>query len=564
MDGSTIDDATAGLASLPREELVAKARALQTVLRVVHDVTRARSLTEVAERFVEAVAAYTRFPSVVVWRYLPARDGFDILAQRGFDESKFASRRILPWRGSLSGLAVERRQVLTTDDIASDDRVDPEMRAALSSNDYTSGACVPILCGNDVMGSFNLVYPRGTALAQDERGLLETLATSLGFAMARQISAEQDHGREVQALRAQQLESLGVLAGGIAHDFNNLLTGIVGNVDLARVRVGGAHDAEIVDLLSEALAAAERARKLVSQLLTFSRGGAPSLRVTGELGTLIQEVASFAAHGTSIRLEFEIEEPLGGVEVDMSQIGQVFQNLVLNACQASARGGTVTIRARRTSRDGSGWVVVEVVDRGSGIALEHLPHIFEPFYSARAGGTGLGLAVSHSIVHRHGGRLSVKSEVGHGSVFTVELPMSHRAPPPSSGVVAGVAPCAGRALVLDDEDAVRRVAERLLKRLGFEVECARHGDEAISLARRATAEHRPFHVALLDLTIVGGRGGSEVAPDIRRESPGIRLVASSGYTADDTNVGWDATLPKPYTLVDLSATLERALASARR
>jgi len=554
------DDAASDLASLPREELVERARALQTVVRVVRDVAQARTLHEMAERFVDAVAAYTRFPSLVVYRALPGRDGFEELARRGFDESRYPPNRILPWQGSLTGRAATLRQVLTTDDISSDERIDPTSRAALSANAYVSGACVPILCGTEVLGSFNVVYARGTTLRANERSLFETLAISLGAAMAQQIAIHRERELDAQALRAQQLESVGVLAGGIAHDFNNLLAGIVGNVELALSVARDSGNNEIAELLSEALAAAERAKKLVRQLLTFSRAGVPSTRPTGDLGSLVREVSSFAARGTIVRLDVVIEEPLGTVEIDASQIGQVFQNLVLNACQASVRGSTVTIHARRiTKESGQQWVVVEVIDQGSGIDSERLPHIFEPFFTGRPGGTGLGLALTRSIVQRHGGQLFVKSQVGLGSTFTVELPVSAHAPARGPEVAQGVATFTGRALVLDDELIVRRIVEMYLQQLGFEVQSAGHGDEAIELARRAAEENRPFRVALLDLTIVGGRSGLEIAPDLRRISPGTRLVASSGYAAGEATAGWDATLPKPYKLADLSAALERAL-----
>jgi signal transduction histidine kinase len=555
-----IDDAASVLASLPREELVERARALQTVLRVVRDVAAARTLHEIAERFVEAVAAYTRFPALVVYRALPSRDGFEVLARHGFDDSKFPPGTILPWQGSLTGRAATLRQVLTTEDIASDERVDPATRVALAENAYASGACVPILWGTDVLGSFNLVYARGTTLRPNERSLFETLATTLGAAMAQLIAMHRERELEAQALRAQQLESVGVLAGGIAHDFNNLLTGIIGNVELALSLAKESGNTEVAELLSEALAATERAKTLVKQLLTFSRAGVSSTRVTGDLASLVREVSSFAARGTSVRLDVVIEEPLGAVEIDPSQIGQVFQNLVLNACQASERGSTVTIQARRITREsGQQWVVVEVIDRGTGISSDRLPHIFEPFVTGRPGGTGLGLALIRSIVQRHGGNVLVKSEVGVGSTFTVELPVSSRAPARRAEVAEGVAAFSGRALVLDDEQMVRRIVEMYLAQLGFEVQSAGHGDEAIELARHAAAENRPFRVALLDLTIVGGRSGSEIAPDLRRISPSTRLVASSGYASAETSGSWDATLPKPYKLADLSAALERAL-----
>jgi signal transduction histidine kinase len=556
------DNVDDDLTCLPREDLVARARALQTVLRVASAVTTARGVEDLSRRFAEAVAAYTRFPSVVVLRFSPTREVFDLVAQHGFDESKFpADVRALPAKGSLTGLAAERREILTTDDIASDDRLDAETRQRLSANDYTSGACVPLIHAEQVLGSFNLIYPRGTALGADEYGLLGALGTSLAVAMAQQIAFEKERQLEEQAGRAQKLDSLGVLAGGIAHDFNNLLAGIVGNVDLARAEAQEAGHANLVDLLDGALAAAARAAALAKQLLTFARGGAPARKIVDDLGATICDVAAFAARGTSVRCELEIAEPLGVVEVDVGQIGQVIQNLVLNACQASARGATVRVRARREHGDGDARIVIEVIDTGSGIAPEHRPRLFEPFFTVRPGGTGLGLAVSHSIVQRHGGRLYAHSELGRGSTFTVELPASDRPLTPESSTVTHEVRFVGRALVMDDEDAVRRVAAALLTRLGFEVESVAHGAAALDLAAQRSAEGRPFRVALLDLTIVGGLGAADIKEQLRHASPGIRLFLTTGYEHEGAGEEWDGQLPKPYTLRTMIAALETALGS---
>ena len=548
--------------ALSREELVERARALQSVLRIARAVVSTETLDELAERFVEAVAAYTRFPAVVVLRYVPDREGYEIVAQRGFDESKFPPRAILPAKGSLTGLAVERREILTTEDIEHDARVTPNVREALAANQYTSGACVPLIYDGEVLGSFNLIYPRGTAIGVTERRMLGALGTWLGVAMAQRIAAARERDLETQARRAQQLESLGVLAGGIAHDFNNLLTGIVGNIELARVLAEDARDTRGSKLLSDALGAASRATALVTQLLTFSRGGAPTRKATEELGGIIREVAAFACRGTSVLCEIEIVEPLGVAEVDLGQIGQVIQNLVLNACQASSSGATVNVRARREGRGAEGdWIVIEVVDAGRGIPAEHLPRIFEPFFTIRAGGTGLGLAVSHSIVRRHGGRLSVKSEVGRGTHVVVELPGAdvRVAAAPIEAPPAG--PFSGRALVMDDDRTVRDIAVLLLERLGFEVTAAHHGAEALDLATQAAADGRPFRVALLDLTIVGGLGGAEIAGDLRNLNQGIRLIVSTGYAPEGAADIWDAHLNKPYHLEQLSSAVERALSA---
>ena len=457
----------------------------------------------------------------------------------------------------MTGLAAERRELLSSDDVANDERVHPEFRARLSANAYQSLACIPVVHGRQLLGSFNLAYPRGTSLGLTERDMLVALANSLGVAMAQRIAVERERELERQARRAQQLESLGVLASGIAHDFNNLLMGIVGNIEIARFLAEDAGIERIVDTLGEALSASDRAERLIKQLLTFSRGGAPAFAVTHELGPLVREVAPFAARGTSVCCDVEIEEPLGAVEIDAGQIAQVVQNLVLNACQASPSGSVVRVRVRRVEGERP-RVFVEVHDEGRGIAPEHLGRIFEPFFTARPGGTGLGLAVSHSIVHRHGGELLVESEPGQGTTFTITLPISEAAAEPSAVAGPELQQFGGWALVMDDDPQVRIIAVQLLRRLGFEVDSAPDGTEALARARAAVAEGRPYRVALLDLTVVGGLGGADIADELREVVPDIRLIVSSGYD-DRGHQGWDGRLHKPYQLLALSRALTTVL-----
>jgi signal transduction histidine kinase/ActR/RegA family two-component response regulator len=555
------------LASLPREELVERARALQTVLRVAHAVSACRGVTELAERLVDTVTGYTRFPSVCVFRFDRQRQTFDLVAQRGFDVAQLpAPTQHLPAGNSLTGLAAKAGHSLTADDIAGDARVEPTTRTVLAESGYVSATSVPLRHDGETLGAINLLYPKGAALRDDERRLLEAIGQTVSLAMAHQIGVERERELEAQARRAQQLDSLGVLAGGLAHDFNNLLVGIVGCIDLARLDAQRAELPATAETLSEALDAADRARALVRQLLTFSRGGAPSRRPIADFGLVVRDAATFAARGTSVRCEVDIPGSIGVVEADPGQVAQVVQNLVLNACQASPEGGTVRVRVQRAGgpQSGQGRVRIEVADEGAGIAPEHLPRIFEPYYTLRDGGSGLGLSVSHSIVARHGGTLTVESTPGRGSTFTVELPASDRhivssLPPPSSNSAIE-----GRVLLMDDEPAVRRVGRAMLESLGAQVEEAEHGAAALELAVRAYGGGRPFRVAILDLTIAGGAGAFEIADHLRRVSPGIRLVLSTGYARRPAAIGakepgWDATLDKPYRLEDLRGALEQAL-----
>jgi signal transduction histidine kinase/ActR/RegA family two-component response regulator len=568
------DSTDSDLATLSRDDLVERARALQTVLRVTQAVSTSRDVADLSQRFVDAVVAYTRFASVCMFRYQPNQQVFDLVAQRGFDMETYPPPSShLPAATSLTGLAAARREILTTDDIVGDDRVEPATRAALVASGYVSGTSVPIIHREEVLGAFNLIYPLGSALRPDERRLLLALAQTIGLAMAQQIASDRERELETQARRAQQLDSLGVLAGGLAHDFNNLLVGIVGCLDLARVDALGAGLIATAGMLDDALGAADRARALARQLLTFSRGGAPSREPVTDLGRVVRDAASFVARGTSVQCAVEVVEPIGVVEADPGQIAQVVQNLVLNACQASPSGSTVQVRVTRSNGGPPAGEVrevreahvrIEVTDRGVGIAPDHVPRIFEPFYTVREGGTGLGLSVSHSIVARHGGSLTVDSAPGRGTTFTVDLPAGIAPAVPSAAPGQSRLALEGRALLMDDDLGVRRIASLMLDRLGVEVEEAEHGARALELAARALSEGRPFRVAILDLTVIGGLGAADIVDDLRRVSPGIRVVLSTGYALTDAEAkkhAWDATLDKPYTLQHMRAAIERALST---
>jgi CheY-like chemotaxis protein/anti-sigma regulatory factor (Ser/Thr protein kinase) len=281
---------------------------------------------------------------------------------------------------------------------------------------------------------------------------------------------------------------------------------------------------------------------------------------------VLTDAATFAARGTSVRCVVEVAGPLGIVECDAGQVAQVVQNLVLNACQASKRGATVTVRVARIAPSEAGGephLQIEVADEGKGIAPEHLGRIFEPFYTAREGGTGLGLSVSRSIVVRHGGTLSVRSEPGRGTTFTVSLPAGNHVAVPAPPPAAGPRVFDGRVLVMDDEAAVRRVATLMLRTMGFDVGQAEHGAAALEMAAAAQAERRPFRLAILDLTVVGGLGAADIVEDLRRVSPGIRVILSTGYARGDDaerELAWDGTLTKPYAIEAMEEAVALGLA----
>ncbi|NDY41510.1 PAS domain S-box protein [Dissulfurirhabdus thermomarina] len=377
---------------------------------------------------------------------------------------------------------------------------------------------------------------------------------------------------EEELLKVQKLESLGVLAGGIAHDFNNLLTAVLGNISLVLADPGTGETAR--DRLHQAERATLRARDLTQQLLTFSRGGAPVKRVL-RLEPLVREAAGFALRGTAAACDFHFPEDLHPVLADEGQLGQVVQNLVLNAAQAMPEGGRIEIRAANLDladpapplRPGA-HVRLAVLDRGPGIPRDHLPKVFDPYFSTKQLGSGLGLAVCYSIVRNHGGIITAGARPGGGTAVEVTLPAHPGAAEPPEAPPDAPVPGTGRILVMDDDAMVRDVAVQLLTALGYEARGVGDGDGALEAWQAAAEAGTPFDAAILDLTVPGGMGGRETAARLLERHPGARLLVSSGYADDPVMAryrdhGFRAVVKKPYDLRELSATLRRVLEEDR-
>lgn len=373
---------------------------------------------------------------------------------------------------------------------------------------------------------------------------------------------------EREAVRASKLASLGLLAGGIAHDFNNLIAVVLGNLTLARELT--APGEEIGGLLEEAEEALQATRGLTRQLLTFAEGGSLDKQVADTAG-LIRKTVDYSVRGAACALEVELPEDLWAIEVDAGQIGQVLNNLVLNAVQAMSGGGTLRVSARNLDRaDGGGdplppgpYVEIAVADDGPGIAPCDLEHIFDPFFTTKASGTGLGLATSYSIVKRHQGAIRVQSAPGQGTRFDLLLPAT-RSPAPQSPEPSPARGGAGRLLVMDDDPRIRALLCRMLGRAGYQVVATSDGAEAIAAWKEARAAGHPFDCLILDLTVPGGLGGAEVLAAVRAEDPQARVIASTGYAVDEHHAegrGFSAMVPKPYTPAVLRATVARVLAA---
>lgn len=393
----------------------------------------------------------------------------------------------------------------------------------------------------------------------------------LAVAQVRDVTTKRQTDTEL--LRVEKLSSLAILAGGIAHDFNNILTGVLGNISLAMQTLKEGELA-VAPRLEEAEKATIRAQDLVQQLLTFAKGGAP-VKELASLADIIRDSATFNCRGSQVRAEFDLAQDLWPAEVDTGQISQVIQNLIINAVQAMPSGGMVQVRGENitlTAQDPlplepGRYVRISVKDFGIGILPEHLPKIFDPYFSTKQKGSGLGLATAYSIIANHGGYLTVESATGRGTAFYFYLPASQRERQfqPERQIPGEMLTGQGKVLIMDDDDTVREVAGKILVHLGYEPGFARDGQEALAAYAQAKALGQPFAAVIMDLTIPGGMGGKEAIQRLRQMEPGARAIVSSGYADDPImtrfqKYGFDGVIRKPYRVNTFSRELARVLA----
>lgn len=368
--------------------------------------------------------------------------------------------------------------------------------------------------------------------------------------------------------RVEKLESLGVMAGGIAHDFNNLLAGIVGNLSLLQHQlVAGTPN---VALLEGAVSAAVRATSLTQQLLTFSKGGEPVCSVV-DIKQLLEETVTFALRGSAVKTVFSFVSDLNRIEADAGQLSQVFHNLALNTMQAMPAGGELRVTARNIKAGGQQrvadlengrYVMLEFSDNGPGIAQELVDKIFDPYFTTKSEGEGLGLTMVHRIISKHRGKISVVPRAGHGATFRIFLPATDRQVALPTDVYPMQGRAHGRILVMDDEESIRELCGAMLSHLGYQADTVADGEEALASIEQAVAAEQPYDAIILDLTIRGGMGGEEVARRLARQSSTLRLIASSGYSdspvmADCRAYGFVDVLRKPYLTEELAEVLHR-------
>ncbi len=367
---------------------------------------------------------------------------------------------------------------------------------------------------------------------------------------------------EEEIIKARKLDSIGLLAGGIAHDFNNLLGIILGNIDLAErsVDVPG----KAIKYLDKATSASMRAADLTQQLLTFSKGGEP-VKQAADIMEIIHESTDFSLHGSSIQVNYSCSDNLWNVDVDTGQMSQVMQNLVINARQAMQQGGKLDIHCKNTVLDKSNvlaglkpgrYIKLTVGDSGEGISKEIIHSIFDPYFTTKQRGSGLGLALTYSIIQKHNGCIFVDSEQYRGAVFTVYLPVSatgervaankQKKEEKKKSLHSGA-----HIMLMDDDEMIREISTAMLENLGYEVIQAEDGRRAYLLYQAAMKQNKVIDLVIMDLTVLNGVGGKEAIKLIQQIDPEVKALVSSGYSNDPvmanySDYGFKGAVSKPY------------------
>ncbi len=433
---------------------------------------------------------------------------------------------------------------------------------------------------NEIRENPNHIYSRQTKMLRkngDEvhveitsRAVLGANNKFLGLqGVTRDITQRMADAKELQKM--EKLQSVGLLAGGIAHDFNNILTGVYGNISLAMNTLP--EKTREYRYLEEANNSMNRAIRLTKQLLTFAKGGEP-VKQSVHIISLIKDVVKFDLSGSNILPIFLNEENLFSTNADKGQIQQVFSNLTVNARHAMPSGGHIYINLTNETMthhpalaDGK-YVKITFKDEGVGIKKENLNRIFEPYFTTRESGSGLGLSTVYSVIAKHDGFVEVDSEENKGTIFSIFLPASTKVELKETKINSPVVKRAVRKklniLIMDDEQVICELLTEMLEILGYESDFANEGNETIKKYKKSLQTNNPYDLVIMDLTIPGGKGGLETVKEILQLNPDAKIVVSSGYghgkiMSDYKEYGFVDIAPKPYTIDKLEETLHRVL-----
>jgi PAS domain S-box-containing protein len=396
-------------------------------------------------------------------------------------------------------------------------------------------------------------------------GTRNVVASLLDVSRSRQI--------EKELRKIQKLDSIGTLASGLAHDFNNILMGVFGNIAMAKFSLPDNDPG--LKFLSEAEKSMERARRLTGQLLTFSKGGDP-IKERVHLFDFAQDVISFDLAGSTVKPVFEQDDNLWAASADRGQLEQVFSNLAINALEAMPEGGTFSVKLENVEISDSSiptlkqgkYVKATIRDTGEGIPEKIIEQVFDPYFTTKQTGNGLGLSTVYSIIQKHNGFIEINSKVKKGTTITIFLPAVAVVKDPDTAKIEKKITTQREnlsILVMDDEKAVRDIVSLLLGRIGYTVETVEDGVQALLRYSESLAKGSPFSAVVMDLTIPGGVGGKDAVKNILEIDHNAKVVVSSGYADDPimanyAKFGFKGVIAKPYTLTKLSETLDKVLA----
>ena len=496
-----------------------------------------------------------------IMEILPDDSVLSLRAGAGWKEGLVGNITVGTKTDSQAGYTLQLNKPVIVEDLRTEKRF--HVSPFLFDHRVISGVSVIIAGSKRPFGVLGAYTTRKRKFTIDDINFLQAAANILATAIERNQIEE-------ELIKIRKLESLGILAGGIAYDFNNMLTAIIGNISLAKIFTKQGERA--YQLLIESEKASLRAKGLTRQLLTFAKGGGP-IKKTVFLKNLIKDTISFTLSGSKTRCKFLIQEDLYPVEVDEGQISQAINNIIINADQAMPEGGVIeidckniTISEENTSSLKKGrYIRIAIKDTGTGIPKELLHKIFDPYFTTKQKGSGLGLATTYSIIKRHNGYIDVDSKLGTGTTFYIHLPASDKEII-SKWVVDEEVSTNGRGkiLLMDDEEAIRRLVSEMFINVKYELAYAADGKEAIELYSKAKESGRPFDVVILDLTIPGGVGGKEAIERLLKIDPYVKAIASSGYhndsiMADYKTCGFKGIISKPFNFQEFIRTVNSVI-----
>jgi signal transduction histidine kinase/ActR/RegA family two-component response regulator len=442
--------------------------------------------------------------------------------------------------------------------------IEPEWARRALTRSFESGSAEVIAFDDrwtDSLGALRWTEIRGSSVAVGRRACRLVALRDATELYAREEARQQE----------DRLRSLGVLAGGIAHDFNNALMSITGYVELAK----SADPVQRLEMLELAERAATTATGLTTQLLSFARGGEPRRRIT-DVGRLLRDAVALAGAGSHMRITVDTPDDLWHANLDDGQFRQVVSNLVINAEQATTEGGMLRVTARNVvdplsvgpTPGDQRFVRIDFEDNGAGIPEEISRHVFDPYFTTKPEGSGLGLTTAFAVCRNHGGRLTFESSDGRGTTFSAFFPASEETAAAVEPESAADPQRHGRVLVLDDEPMVRDILARMLTTWGFSVEAVADGQRAVERYVEELRKGAPFDLLIMDLTIPGGMGGLKATAEIHAHDPDALAIVASGYSDDPTmanyrEAGFAAALAKPFNRTELAQVLNAVLKGSR-